>query len=101
MQCKEFDCDTENCRYWREEEGCQRTTITIQEGHCCEFEEKHKVCIFVENGMVSAVCSDLSRDDISVEIFDLDDAQREASSRVDEMRAMRHSLSKVFYTIYE
>lgn len=41
---RDFSCDTEECIYWSEEEGCtKKTAITIQEHCCCDFEEKHPV----------------------------------------------------------
>ena len=101
MRCGEFECDIEDCRYWREDGDCQKGTIVIQEGRCCDFEEKHKVCVFIEGGRVTEIFSDLTRFDISTEIFDLDDAQRECCSQLERLRARRSSLAQNFNSIYE
>ena len=41
---RDFMCDTEECMYWSEEDGCvKKTAITIQEHCCCDFEERRPV----------------------------------------------------------
>jgi hypothetical protein len=37
---RDFECDTEECKYWDVEDGCtKRAPITLQEHCCCDFEE--------------------------------------------------------------
>jgi|GEM_PF-5320054 len=42
----DFFCDTEDCVYWSEEDGCKKTAITILEHCCCDYEKKvYEYCL--------------------------------------------------------
>ena len=89
MNRQEFECDTSDCRFWDEEDGCtQRASITIQEHCCCDFEKRptDKVVIEVNGGMVQNVYTTLSTD-VEVEILDSDDNGTQTDNERDDMEA--------------
>ena len=76
MNRQEFECDTPDCRFWDEEDGCtHKASITIQEHCCCDFEKKpvDKIVIEVRGGMVQSVHTTLGVE-MDVEVIDLDQA---------------------------
>jgi len=76
MNRHEFECDTPECRFWDEENGCtKQTSVTIQEHCCCDFEEKphDKIFIVVSGGAVQCVFTTLEAD-VRAELIDLDNA---------------------------
>lgn len=76
MNSHEFECDTPDCRFWDEENGCtKQASVTIQEHCCCDFEEKphDKIFIVVNKGAVECVYTTLKAD-VRVELIDLDAA---------------------------
>ena len=76
MSRQGIDCDTPDCIYWDEENGCiKETGVKIQEHCCLDYEakrEKPRITIVVSGGMVQSVYTTLETD-VEVDILDFDD----------------------------
>ena len=43
MNAQHFECDTPDCMFWDEEDGCIKgTSISIQEHCCVDYEQKQE-----------------------------------------------------------
>ncbi|MDR0653214.1 MAG: hypothetical protein LBG12_07895 [Synergistaceae bacterium] len=79
MNKHEFECDTSECMFWNEENGCTKRTVTIQEHSCCDFEEKERPGItVVVGGAVQSVYAVPGTDVEAVEVLDFDNAVADA-----------------------
>ena len=76
MSRQGIDCDTPDCIYWDEENGCiKETGVKIQEHCCLDYEpkkEKPRITIVVSGGMVQNVFTTLETE-MEVDVLDFDD----------------------------
>ncbi|HOG00764.1 MAG TPA: hypothetical protein PKW41_11380 [Clostridia bacterium] len=96
-----FSCDTEECRYWHDEgSGCTLDTITIQEGRCCEMENRHRVCIHISGGILQSVYSDLDPAMLRVELYDSDNAKAKDAHAEARIRSELAAVSESLHQLY-
>ncbi len=102
MNSREFDCDTEDCRFWDEKEGCTRQTpITIQEHCCVDYEEKLRDSILIEvgGGMVQSVYTTLT-ESVEVVILDFDDNGSRTEKELLDMQTHLQTVASKQQKIY-
>lgn len=99
VDMQDFTCSTPDCMYWSDE-GCSKGSITIEEHHCVDFEEKPKtqVVVTVSGGMVQNIYSSLTAEEFEVEILDYDDAKQKLAEDATERR--EESLKKRLNHVY-
>jgi hypothetical protein len=102
MNRQEFECDSPECRFWDENEGCtKQASITIQEHCCVDFEEKPRDSITIEigGGMVQSAYTTLSAP-VEVVILDFDDnggrTERERMEMRDYLKNVAAEQRKIY-----
>jgi hypothetical protein len=100
-----FTCSTPDCHFWGDDEdGCTKGSVTIEEHHCVDFEErpKPKIAVFVKGGNVQGIyVSPYLRDiDIEVEMFDYDNASGEDDDVWFETNRRGKEVEKTYKQIY-
>lgn len=79
---QQLECDTPDCTHW-EEGGCALPgSVTIQEHHCTDYEERlplpeATLTIVVEDGRVQTVYASPDLPKIMADVIDLDDMKRD------------------------
>ena len=83
-----LECDTPDCIHWEDGVCIKGTSVTIQEHHCVDYEERimlptATVTIEVSGGLVQNVYASPDLPDIHVELIDADnlDAESEEAQR--------------------
>ena len=73
-QTQYFECDTPDCIHWKCGECRKETSVTIQEHHCVDYEQRpcRSVIIVVESGLVQNVYGSEDMVGIHLEVLDLD-----------------------------
>ena len=72
-----FECDTPDCIHWNDGACVKGTSVTIQEHHCVDYEQRlsPSLAIVVEGGNLQAVYATPSLAGVDVELLDLDNAK--------------------------
>ena len=83
---QEFECDTPDCAYWKDGACTLPASVTIQEHHCTNYEERidlstGTVTIEVSGGMVQNVYASPDLPQINVDVID-----RDSNDETDEER---------------
>lgn len=90
-----FECDTPDCIHWNDGDCMKGSSVTIQEHHCVDYEQRpsQSIAIVVEGGTLQAVYGSLTLTGLDVELLDLDNAKvsedeeyETVRRRVDEVR---------------
>ncbi len=95
-----LECDTPDCTFWKDGDCTKETSVTIQEHHCADFEERIEpppaatVTIEINGGALQNVYASPDLPEINVELIDFDvfkdasDAERNRAQRMlDEIKA--------------
>jgi len=84
-QPQHLECDTPDCIHWKDGECAKETSVTIQEHHCVDYEERMElpaatVTIEVSGGVVQNVYASPDLPEISVELIDFDNLREESEA---------------------
>ncbi len=84
-QPQHLECDTPDCIHWKDGECAKETSVTIQEHHCVDYEERidlptATVTIEVSGGVVQNVYASPDLPEISVELIDFDNLREESEA---------------------
>lgn len=84
-QPQHLECDTPDCIHWKDGECAKETSVTIQEHHCVDYEERMElpaatVTIEVSGGVVQNVYASPDLPEVSVELIDFDNLQEESEA---------------------
>lgn len=84
-QPQHLECDTPDCIHWKDGECAKEISVTIQEHHCVDYEERMElpaatVTIEVSGGVVQNVYASPDLPEISVELIDFDNLREESEA---------------------
>lgn len=96
-----FECDTPDCVHWEDGECTKETSVTIQEHHCVDYEERitlaaATVTIEVKDGMVLNAYASPDLPEINIEMIDFDhlkdagEEERAHAQQVLDMTRIHH-----------
>ncbi len=96
-QPQHLECDTPDCIHWKNGACIKGTSVTIQEHHCVDYEERiilptATVTIEVSGGLVQNVYASPDLPDIHVELIDADNLDAESE---EEQRNGQQLLDKI------
>lgn len=97
-----LECDTTDCTHWSED-GCTLPgSVTIQEHHCTDFEEKPTVCVTIEvsGGVVQSVYINPNAPVNAVTLHDMDDAKEEDDEVYASIRSELEQVARTHRKIY-
>lgn len=79
LQQQRLECDTTDCTHWSEDGCALPGSVTIQEHHCVDYEEKpaFTMSIEVSGGVLQNVYVSQDAPVIAVTLFDMDNAKEE------------------------
>ena len=82
-QPQHLECDTPDCIHWKDGECAKETSVTIQEHHCVDYEERiippaAAVTIEVSGGLVQNVYASPDLPEIHIELIDMDELENES-----------------------
>lgn len=77
------ECDTPDCIHWNDGGCAKETSITIQEHHCVDYEERitvptATVTIEVRDGVVQNVYASPDLPEVDIELLDFDNLQADS-----------------------
>ncbi len=82
------ECDTPDCIHWKDGGCAKETSVTIQEHHCVDYEERiilpaATVTIEVSGGLVQNVYASPDLPEIHVELLDFDNLKEESAKTLE------------------
>lgn len=82
------ECDTPDCIHWKDGGCAKETSVTIQEHHCVDYEERitlpaATVTIEVSGGLVQNVYASPDLPEIHVELLDFDNLKEESAKALE------------------
>ena len=82
------ECDTPDCIHWEDGICAKETSVTIQEHHCVDYEERivppaATVTIEVRGGVVQNAYASPDLPEVRVELLDFDNLQAESEEALD------------------
>lgn len=82
------ECDTPDCIHWKGGGCAKETSVTIQEHHCVDYEERiilppATVTIEVSGGLVQNVYASPDLPEIHVELLDFDNLKEESAKALE------------------
>lgn len=102
---QQLECDTPDCTHWNDGLCALPGSVTIQEHHCIDFEERlplpiATVTIAVKGGSVQAVYASQGLPKMSVEVIDLDDADCSAEEEQHRLKDLLKQTTQDHAHIY-
>ena len=104
-QPQHLECDTSDCIHWKDGECVKETSVTIQEHHCVDYEERialptATVTIEVSGGLVQNVYASPDLPEIHVELIDADNLEAESEEAQGRGQRMLEKIAQVHKHIY-
>ena len=104
-QPQHLECDTPDCIHWKDGECIKETSVTIQEHHCADYEERMElptatVTIEVSGGLVQNVYASPDLPEIHVELIDADNLETESEEAQDHGQRRLEKIAQAHNHIY-
>ena len=104
-QPQHLECDTPDCIHWKDGECIKETSVTIQEHHCVDYEERTElsaatVTIEVSGGLVQNVYASPDLPKIHVELIDADNLEAESEEAQDRGRRLLEKTAQTHKHIF-
>ncbi len=104
-QPQHLECDTPDCIHWKDGECIKETSVTIQEHHCADYEERMElptatVTIEVSGGLVQNVYASPDLPEIHVELIDADNLETESEEAQDHGQQRLEKIAQAHNHIY-
>lgn len=98
-QPQHLECDTPDCIHWKDGECIKETSVTIQEHHCVDYEERitlptATVTIEVSGGLVQNVYASPDLPEIHVELIDADNLEAESEEAQDHGQRLLEKIAQ-------
>lgn len=100
-----LECDTPDCIHWKDGECINETSVTIQEHHCLDYEERialptATVAIEVSGGLVQNVYASPDLPEIHVELIDADNLAAELEEMQDHGQRLLERIAQTYKHIF-
>ena len=104
-QPQHLECDTPDCIHWKDGECDKETSITIQEHHCVDYEERMElptatVTIEVSGGLVQNVYASPDLPEIRIELIDADNLEAESEEAQNHCQRLLERIAQAHKHIY-
>lgn len=104
-QPQHLECDTPDCIHWKDGECIKETSVTIQEHHCVDYEERialptATVTIEVSGGLVQNVYASPDLPEIHVELIDADNLEAESEEAQDRSQRLLEKIAQAHKHIF-
>ncbi|MPM29318.1 hypothetical protein SDC9_75858 [bioreactor metagenome] len=99
---QQLECDTPDCAHWCAEGCALPGSVTIQEHHCVDYEEKPAITVSIEvsGGVVQSVYVNPDAPAIAVTLFDLGNATEENDEECARIESELARVAKTHREIY-